>query len=329
MATYKGIQGRSVQSLSSDPSSIEDSRGQIWYNSTTGTFKLATENDLSTGAWASAPSINTARYYFHGAGSPTAGLVAAGSPGGRHTETYDGSTWTAVNTLNAIKSYPGVGGTSTAALCAGSQPPGNDANTEIWDGTCWAETSNLNTSRGNAGPVKGPTTAAIVMGGAGGDIPGDSGATETFDGTSWTETGHNMNSPAVQGKAGLGIQTASMSVGGEPTATVSETYNGTTWTEGSDINTGRGNFSGSGTVTAGIIFGGYPYAEGQKSETYDGTSWSAAPTISQSHGSGCAGGDVGSSISGSFIAGGYAPGMVSNVDHWTYTQFAAKTVTVT
>ena len=43
MATYKGIQGRSVQSLSSDPSSIEDSRGQIWYNSTTGVYKMVAD----------------------------------------------------------------------------------------------------------------------------------------------------------------------------------------------------------------------------------------------------------------------------------------------
>ena len=327
MADYKGIQGRSVQSLSADPGTLENVTGQLWYNTTTGAFKLATENAVSTGAWASAPNLNTARYYFHGGGSTTAGIVAAGSPNGTYTETYDGSSWTTVNALNAVKSYPGMGGSSTAAVLAGSQS-GSEDNTEIWDGTCWSETGNLNTGRGNAGPIKGPSTATIIAGGSGGDIPGTPGATETFNGTVWTETGHAMNSPSVQGKAGLGTQTAMMSVGGEPTATVSETYDGSTWTEGNGINSGRGNFSGSGITTAGIIFGGAPVSFGAYSETYDGTSWSAAPTTAQTHGPGTAGGDVGSSLNSAFAAGGYAPGAVAHVDIWTYTQFAAKTVTV-
>ena len=42
MATYKGIQGYSVQKLSSDPTASE-AAGQLWYNSTLGKFKIATE----------------------------------------------------------------------------------------------------------------------------------------------------------------------------------------------------------------------------------------------------------------------------------------------
>ena len=208
--------------------------------------------------------------------------------------------------------------------CNGGNPGApNYVLCEDWNGTSWAAINSLNTGRANSGPSIGTVTAATIMGGA-----GAAGATENYDGTCWTETGHTMNSPAVQGKAGFGIQNSCMSVAGEPSATVSETYNGSTWTEGSDVNTGRGNCAGSGTITAGIFMGGSPYPVGNYSETYDGTCWSVGPTTSQSHGSGCAGGSVGSGQAAAFCAGGYAPGLVANVDFWSYDQYVAKTVTV-
>ena len=55
MATYKGIQGYSVQKLSSDPT-VTDTIGQLWYNSTTGKFKISTQG---AGAWASGGDLNT------------------------------------------------------------------------------------------------------------------------------------------------------------------------------------------------------------------------------------------------------------------------------
>jgi hypothetical protein len=42
MATYKGIQGYTVQNLSSDPTASE-AVGQLWYNSTSGSFKIGTQ----------------------------------------------------------------------------------------------------------------------------------------------------------------------------------------------------------------------------------------------------------------------------------------------
>tara|TARA_R100001086_G_scaffold143373_1_gene75489 strand:+ start:20 stop:187 length:168 start_codon:yes stop_codon:yes gene_type:complete len=44
MATYKGIQGYTVQNLASDPAASEDNEGQLWYNSTTGTFKIVVDD---------------------------------------------------------------------------------------------------------------------------------------------------------------------------------------------------------------------------------------------------------------------------------------------
>ena len=42
MATYKGIQGYTVQKLSDDPTASE-AAGQLWYNSTSGKFKISVQ----------------------------------------------------------------------------------------------------------------------------------------------------------------------------------------------------------------------------------------------------------------------------------------------
>ena len=91
MATYKGIQGYSVQKLSSDPTASE-AEGQLWYNSG-GKFKLGT---TGTGAWASGTSIYPA-IYTGGmyCGTQTAGIYGGGLPGVLTTSfTYNGSSWT-------------------------------------------------------------------------------------------------------------------------------------------------------------------------------------------------------------------------------------------
>ena len=43
MATYKGIQGYSVQSLASDPPA-EQSVGQLWYNSASNVWKIVVDD---------------------------------------------------------------------------------------------------------------------------------------------------------------------------------------------------------------------------------------------------------------------------------------------
>ena len=55
MATYKGIQGYSVQKLSTDPTASSDTTGQLFYNSTSGDFKVSV---AGAGAWASGGARN-------------------------------------------------------------------------------------------------------------------------------------------------------------------------------------------------------------------------------------------------------------------------------
>jgi hypothetical protein len=97
----------------------------------------------------------------------TAAVVFGGqSPGGTYnnTETWNGTSWTEVGNLNAVRTKgASVGASLTAALCVGGNP-GKTANTESWNGTAWTEVNNLNTGRAELG-VAGTTAAGLAFSG--------------------------------------------------------------------------------------------------------------------------------------------------------------------
>jgi hypothetical protein len=106
MATYKGIQGFTIQNLSADPSNPIE--GQVWYNSTSNVWKV--EEATTVGAWATGNNMNTAREALGGAGTQTAGLGFGGYTGTAYTgatEEYDGTNWTNSNSLNTARTYLG------------------------------------------------------------------------------------------------------------------------------------------------------------------------------------------------------------------------------
>jgi hypothetical protein len=70
MTTYKELFGKYVQNVATDPTST-DAEGQIWYNTTSGTFKTALG---SYGVWSSGGALNTAG---HGIGVGSGGTQTA------------------------------------------------------------------------------------------------------------------------------------------------------------------------------------------------------------------------------------------------------------
>ena len=122
MATYKGIQGYTVQSLSSDPPD-STSVGQLWYNNDSGAYKIGTS---VSGSWSAGGALNTARSMMGGTGSQTAALAffgaAPGDPSGAVlvSEEYNGTAWTN-STSGTSRRYNGgsIGQTSTDAGYAG------------------------------------------------------------------------------------------------------------------------------------------------------------------------------------------------------------------
>ena len=94
-------------------------------------------------------------------------------------------------------------------------------------------------------------------------------------------SGGNMTTPKQDG-AGFGTQTAAIGAGGYtiPYTNNSQSYNGTAWTNTPNINTTR-TTRGSGTQTAGLIFGGNaPPADAKQTATelWNGSSWTSNPT---------------------------------------------------
>jgi hypothetical protein len=116
MTTYKEIFGKYVKNYSSDPSS--DIEGQVWYNTTSGTFK----SQISLGAvWASGGNMATARGLLGGCGIQTAGLGFGGytTAATAATEEYDGSAWTAGGNLGTARYFLAGAGLQTAGLAFG------------------------------------------------------------------------------------------------------------------------------------------------------------------------------------------------------------------
>ena len=206
--------------------------GQLFFNSTTNTFK-ETITDFPAATWASGGSLNTARDgLLGGAGTQSAGQVVGGrGPSG---------------------------------------PGDNQAVNELYDGTSFTESADLNTARRFL-TVFGATNTASVT--AGGYTTTESADTETWDGSSFTESG-NLNNARYQ-LYSSGTSTAGLAFSGDPgNVGYTETWNGSAWTEVADLNTGRGTAGGCGIQTSTLAFGGVAGgSERDETESWDGTSW--------------------------------------------------------
>jgi len=324
MADYKGIQGYSVQVLSSDPPASE-ATGQLWYNSTSGKFKLA---EAGSGSWSSGGNVNTARRYISGVGTSTAGFIFDGNaPGVNYCETYNGTAWTEVADTTSSVMTRGRAGTSTAALASGGVNGGPQAYCESWNGSAWTEVNNINASKGSMAGAMGIQTAAII---AGGNPPATNNAAETWDGTCWAE-GANINNGRNSG-AGVGTTTAGLIFGGTPPTPslgpYTESYNGTSWTEVSDLNVGRYGISGSGLQTAALAIGGGTPTWVNSTEKWDGTSWTEVGNLTTAvRWAGCS---TSTGTDTAFNAAGLiaTPASTNVTEIWADPVYAVKTVTV-
>ena len=325
MATYKGIQGYSVQKLSTDPTASE-AAGQLWYNSTTGKFKIAIEG---AGAWAAGGSLNTGRYAPGGAGTQTSALCFGGLPPYTGvTESYNGSAWTEVNNFNTARGYVGAAGasnTSALAFAGATSPTARVDNTEEWDGTSWTEKADLNTARKSGPGGTGIVTAAICFGGDG--PSGRTQNTETWNGTSWTEV-NNMTTTRQELCTGIGTYTAALAVGGSEPGIVGKTekWDGTSWTASNALNTARQLGGGFGIQTAGLVAGGEVPAATNATETFDGTSWTAVANMATARGFLAAG--LASPQSTGIIFAGYPASVMDPTEEWNDPVYSIKTVTV-
>ena len=334
MATYREIHGKAVKSVSTDPSAETDA-GQIWYNTTSNTFKSI----VSLSAWSSSSIMPISKYAAQGGGTQTAAFVAGGGPGSSPpfpgnasvtTVEYNGTGWSSGGDLGMARYAGAAAGTLTAGILAAGynqQSPYGRNLTETYDGSSWTEVGDLSTAGYNTGSAIGTETATVVGNGiqfSGGPsatlLP--SGTVEEFDGSSWT--GGGDRGTAVIAGVNYGTLTAGVSatggtaVPGTPKTTAVKNYDGTSWTAAPAINTARRELGGGGVQTAAIIFGGDPDpgSSTTATETFDGTSWATSPaTIGTAIVS--MGFSSNSTSTAAFSGGGSNPGPVTNVtEEW-------------
>jgi len=333
MATYKGIQGYSVQTLASDPSPAASVEGQLWFNSTSSTYKIAM---AGAGAWASSNPRNTVVQGSPGAGSQTAAIAAGGNQvsGGltANTETYNGTSWTEVGNLPSAIYNNSITGTTTAALMFGGQiVPALAATTQTtaWDGTSWAIVNSLLVAMSGMSKNIGIQTASLSVGGA--TTSPRPATNEEYNGTSWSEeadinTGRN-------GAGASGTATAGLIFGGNIGPAYvgnTETWDGSTWTEVNNLNTSRvgGGSAMQASNTTSLYFGGNPPSGvTAATEQYDGTSWTEVGDIAVARAE-CGGAGTGSAglYFGGIVAG--TPTISGVTEEWNSPVYSVKTVTV-
>ena len=315
MSTYRTEQGILVQSLASDLSATADNEGKVWYNSASNVWKLSQEG---AGVWASGTAINTGRTTLAAAGITTAGLIFGGSDTDL-TETWNGSTWTEVGDLSAVRSGNGGFGTNTAAVSCGGYPTPTGTLVNKWDGTSWAVTGALNTGTNLMGAC-GIQTAGMKFGGDDYDAE-----TEQFDGSTWTEVADLNEARKAGGSATKGSVTAALYAGGEsPSRSAeTETWDGTSWTQVNSLTTARSGCAGFGTSTAAIVFAGQTPGTPTSdiTESWDGTSWTEVADLATGI-QNMAG--LGTSASG-FSVGGHPA--ITAVEEWADPSYVIKTVT--
>jgi len=253
-------------------------------------------------SWSEVNDLSTGRRTLTGVGTQTAALAIGGvaSPGNTTAvEEFGGTSWTSGGALPVATQSAAGSGTQTAALNYFGSAPGRVVTTLGYDGTSWSTRPNGTTARNAlAGSPGGTSKSALASGGE--TTPDYSNATEEFTqaintitNAAWA-SGGNLN----EGRFGMGsaqnaTQTAALCATGTEgppwpgIVTSVEEYNGSSWSEVNNNTEGRESGSGSGTQTAGLIFGGSPNSDA--TEEYDGTNWTNSGNLNTPiyHNGGC------------------------------------------
>ena len=232
-------------------------------------------------SWSTLPSLAVATNSLKGAGTATSAMMMGGGPGAgpvfntstefdESTNTITAGAWASGNNLNTGRNAGAGFGIQTAAVMTTGNEPGETNKTEHYDGTSWTNATNYPISK-RFTAASGTLTSGLVAGGS----PAVA-TVNKYDGTNWTAA--NSLPTSTDGGVMFGTQTASVySVGRNPSATTNTyEFDGTNWTAGGAAGTARYFLASSGTLTAGLMFGGQAPGPSIKSETeeYDGTSWS-------------------------------------------------------
>jgi len=289
-----------------------------------GPSPVAISNEYDGSSWTASPgSLNSARKGLTVTGIQTAGLAAsaADSPTATACEEYNGSTWTTVNSMNTPRATSSFGsGIQTASILYGT--PGS---LESYDGTNWTnEPATMGNAR-NSGASAGTATASLASCGSPGAFTSHveeyNVSTNIITAAAFSNGG--VLPTPIAANQGAGIQTAALSISGQPnspgTAATAATnhYNGSSWTAGGSLSAGAASYGGvsatKGTETASLYWDGYnptPSPAGYRAtvSSYNGSSWTAQSTFPGSPAGYCGGAGTSTaalSIGGSLVTNCY------------------------
>ena len=307
MSDFKTLKGLYIKHVSSDPAN--PITGQIWYNTTTQTIKVAPE----IAAWAAGENMNTARFNGDSGSTPaTTGIFFGGTGSSAVTEEYDGTDWTNSGNMGTGRSQVHGFGTQTTAVGSAGYVDGTGdvAVVEEYNGSSWAEVTNPPAAR-RGGASFGTLTAGVIVGGH-----PNLNTTLEYDGTNWAAGGNIGTGMDRTEGAGAGTLTAGLVVAGDTTESFE--YNGTAWTDVGTSNATHDGGNDMGIQTAAIIATGFG-APGSgvvtTTELYDGTSFTVSATVATGR-YGC--GQGGASGTAGFICGGDTnPGTVASTEEFT------------
>ena len=285
--------------------------------------------DAPIGAWSTGGSLNTARHDLGGAGTQTAALAFGGytTTAVANTESYDGTSWTNVNSLNTARdSGASSRGSYSSALYFMQDNPSTSGINESWNGTSWTEVTALNTARRQGGGLGADNESALAFGGTA-SPPTSVAVCELWDGSSWTEVG-DLNNQGI-GIGGAGIVTAGLAVGRRRLASPAtwtgktESWNGTSWTETGDLNTDRAYPGVLGTYTLALACGGGQPTRVDNVEDWNGTSWAEVADLSNNRSTVGPGGTTTSGI----VFGGYDTAATALTEEWSGSSNTIKVLT--
>ena len=327
MSDFKTLKGLYIKHRSSDPPS--PIAGEIWYNTTSQTLKLAPK----ISAFSSGGSLNTSRSQRAGAGTQTAGLAWGGTvptstapseTNGAKTEEYDGSSWTNSNDKSNKKRQQSGFGIQTAAVDFGgyADPAGYQNTCEEYGGTSWTSGGNyISTVSNGCGAGTGTLTAGFNYGGYTPDTNLNTSA--EYDGSSWTSG--NTAPYTAENTCMTGTQTAVIGCGGNapPQVSTAVEYDGTNFTVATSSPVVLQSAGSSGIQTAAHFFGGFiSTAHGTGTHEYDGTNWAASASV------GTGRHNPGNTGTSTVPQGFFAGGDVSETTTYTATEEFSKAVTV-
>jgi hypothetical protein len=332
---YQDREGFNIQNLTADPDNA-NSVGQIYYNSTSGSFKGVVSD--STGSWSSGGTMNSARTGIGSWGTQTAALAASGEAGPpwvqpTAVESYNGSSWTETTELSTGRYLGGsLGQTSTAALYASGYTSTYTTAVEQWNGSSWTEKAEMNNPSYSLSGGVGTSTSGLAVGGNRNPaVPpspgGNSALVEEWNGSGWTNIAELNTGRAGPGATGS-TNTAGLAVGGNPAPANGnkvESWDGSSWTEIAELNSGRGQGAASGVQTLAVLSGGEsPAPDGAKTEYWDGTSWTEMADMAVTRNGNVSGT---SQSANSALAFGSPVASVSTTEEWVKNDFIVKTLT--